>query len=342
MNTLGNRTLIDMNFSRWKKLRQCPQQYYANYINPQEESEWCGEDASRAWVGQVIQRIFELAIKGEDTPSYLTTEEGEIGKGLQKLMDEINDDLNLLKNEHIVSLPKGEESKHDWINPQKLVDVKGAKHLFSMPRTHVSTDDLLSIEEASSNLISFVREKYQMSFPHFMHAHSAHTGGTLTCEEKFSGVIVTLDEPGYDDIALRLKGTIDFVFHTSKPVKVLDGKKSDSSYLDPDQLDIYSMLVAQGDPILDGIEDCNFWIWDSAREWKVSKRKGEYKSTVETRTTLVKSMMDELKKILPHCKGKDSNPDKFIHTPSYGSCMFCVKQDNCLARGTNKEDLTEI
>jgi hypothetical protein len=130
------------------------------------------------------------------------------------------------------------------------------------------------------------------------------------------------------------QGECDFIIETPDYFDLIDGKKSSSSFLDNDQLFHYKLM---GELVLQKpCRDLSWFIWDENKLDPIKDHKGSSEDLLNR----MKNTWDEFQKYID--PASPLSPDRYPIRPSYGSCMFCMINDNCLGTNSSKEELTEI
>ncbi len=339
---------IHYSFSKYSRAKDCQLKFYDAHIKKQPESN-PAHDNRKSYVGIMVQHIFEaLVSKAEEYDPLFNiwaTDVEQWNKNFAALCDLIDKDLKLLWP----FIRPLSEFEHDFDTQEKFDIARGVhersegKHtdrprlLATSTLCAVDMKDYVNEFQAANSVIKEIRELYKKPLHSFLSQFSLHD---IQCEVKRNDIRIELDLPApYNEYTVVMKGELDFLWRAPASARypdtfIIDGKKSLGSFLDPVQLKFYTIMEGyhQGDWLNARIRSC-FW------GWKEDKYQPDhpYMFTAEERRDLVIDIIDTHRKMENH-KGESD----YIPTPSFGACMFCDRRDNCLARGTSKDDIDEI
>lgn len=337
---------IYYSFSKYNRAKQCQLKYYDAHVN-KDISVNPAHDNQASYVGIMVQHIFECVVNNRDIIKE-TINKGVIGDAWDAAFDElcalIDKDLKLLWW-FIKPLSSFE---HDF-DTQETFPISFEKDGTQFDAVLLESSTICAYDEskfgnefhACNSVIKKIRELYKNPLRSFLLQFNLDE---IQCEVKRNGVEIELDEEGYDDYIVCLKGTMDFLWHPGNSQRyagskglILDGKKSLGSFLDPKQLLFYTIMEGdQNGDWMNYMIDSAFWGWKEDKYMEDKETGRPFCFTPEQRVELIKDIIDTHKSMEHYTKESD-----YIAKPEYSSCMFCDRRDNCIGRGAIP-DIDEI
>ncbi len=298
--------LPGMSFSKWKRLKKCLRQYYENHVRPDSLSiDVTPEDTTRAFIGSVVQHIMEMVINKRLYKEY----------SLDELYEIIDEDLKLLKP-IMFSVDDLDEAVDGW----EKFPIEGARILEEVQKCAIQLSEkgYDNIYYGMNSIIKKIRNMYKKPLKYLVEhpdVDRIRSEVALKVESEF----------------FKHKGEVDFIIEYDDCIDIIDGKKSDTSYLDDDQLFHYKILGVNhyNKPV----RNLSWLIYD---EGKLRNVEHEGKDI---------DLLNRMKERWDYMKEKSlkwTKPEDWIATHDYAGCMFCIINDNCIANGTLKDEITEI
>jgi hypothetical protein len=338
---MSDKKHIYYSYSKFNRAKQCWLKFYGAHV-AKEVAENPAHDTVASYVGIMTQHIFEAVVNNRETlgPLFNLMDSQEIwDQNFLNLCKDIDSDLKLLW-EYIKST---EEYVTDF-DTQELFALNDAVLLTHSTKCAYDKSKYLNEYQACNSVIKKIRELYKTPLHSFL---SQFNLTEVECEVQLNDIVIELDEPGYSEYVIHMKGTMDFLWTAGSTQRypdqqlIIDGKKSLGSFLDSTQLKFYTIMMAsktifgwrKGSPLLGSV----FWGFTEDKYLGKNGSATPFIFTEEERVALVKDIIDTHKK-QENWKGESDYPPR----PEFGSCMFCDRKDNCLAQGTAKGDIDEI
>lgn len=287
--------LPKMSYSKFSAMKSCPHKYFEMYLSDKPAT-LIPQDTHRSFIGSATQHVLEKVINDRwyKKESYDT------------ICEMVDADLKLFKNQ-IVDV----ESITEPLDSFEAVPLPDAKIITGVQACSVAVSGKFNIHIARNSIIKKIRELYKEPLKYLM--------DTYDLDLMQSEVILNTPSSHFYHT-----GSADFVLNYPDHIEILDGKKSASSLLDPDQLEHYKLMaeLKYGKKVT----RTSFLLYDTCKE-EETEHTGD--------------LLERMVVLWNTFKGYEER-GHFPYTPSYTACMFCPIKDNCLAKGTLKDDLTEI